>query len=406
MNGTDYYYPAAALGIAFAAKVPALRHGWRNPLVRSVCALILMAGAGFFFAAPPTITVVNRVIGIPNVSAPLVYAILCAFSCASLILLVNWRGGPRERIRRTVRVWIAGYGVVIAALFVLFALGDAPDERLRDLDTYYATTPYIREMILVYLAGHTVAAVMVTALCWRWSRKVTRWLRAGLVILVVGFLLNLGFGIAKFVAVIARWTGNNLDDWSTSIAPPVASAGALLTTVGFLLPLMAPRMSETWHAWRAYRWLGPLWRELRAASSGSTVPLRLSRWSSLDLRVTHREAAIYDMLLVLAPYFDTTARLRAYDAALERGKSAEDAEVIAVAAMVAATLHASLRREPHPYETASDSSLSDLDAPLPGLSAAMGSGRRHLARVSRAFATSPVVAAARRQAASPEGLSV
>jgi hypothetical protein len=136
------------------------------------------------------------------------------------------------------------------------------------------------------------------------------------------------------------------------------------------------------------------------------VPLRLSRWSSLDLRVTHREAAIYDMLLVLAPYFDTTARVRAYDAALERGKSAEDAEVIAVAAMVAATVHAGLRREPHPKETASDASLPDLDASLPGLSAAIGSGRRHLARVSRAFATSPVVAAARRQAAGPEGLSV
>ncbi len=41
---------------------------------------------------------------------------------------------------------------MIVALWVLFLPADAPAERLRDLDTYYATTPFMREEILLYLA--------------------------------------------------------------------------------------------------------------------------------------------------------------------------------------------------------------------------------------------------------------
>lgn len=59
--------------------------------------------------------------------------------------------------RRLSRRWITGYGVVSVALVGLYLLGDCREERLRDLDTYYATTPFIREMIVLYLAALTVA---------------------------------------------------------------------------------------------------------------------------------------------------------------------------------------------------------------------------------------------------------
>ncbi|MFC6982886.1 hypothetical protein [Streptomyces cirratus] len=50
--------------------MPALRADWRDPLLRSVCALLMLAGAVFTFAAPPTIAAVNRWTGVPNFSAP------------------------------------------------------------------------------------------------------------------------------------------------------------------------------------------------------------------------------------------------------------------------------------------------------------------------------------------------
>src|SRR4029078_4307886 len=105
MRDSDYYLPALALGIAFVAKLPALRRGWRNPLVRSVCFLVFAAGICFFFAAPPTIKAVNDLTGVPNFSGPLVYCIMSAFSCACLVLIVNWRGGPPELVRRSSRRW-------------------------------------------------------------------------------------------------------------------------------------------------------------------------------------------------------------------------------------------------------------------------------------------------------------
>src|SRR5262249_43479005 len=190
MDGSSYYIPAAAMGVALAVKAPALSRSWRDPLLRSVCALIALAGLVFCFAAPPTIAKVNEFTGITNVSAPLVYCLMSAFSASCLVLVVNWRGGPPEETRRTSRRIIAGYGVVVAALITLFVLGRAPVQRLVDFDTYYARTPYISGMIVLYLAALTVAGVSMNIMCGHWALQVRGWLRAGLLIIVAGYLFN------------------------------------------------------------------------------------------------------------------------------------------------------------------------------------------------------------------------
>jgi len=76
MDGSSYYIPAAAMAFAFAFKTPALIRSWRDPLLRSVCALLALTALVFLFAAPPTIAQVNNLTGITNVSAPLVYCLL------------------------------------------------------------------------------------------------------------------------------------------------------------------------------------------------------------------------------------------------------------------------------------------------------------------------------------------
>ncbi|AVZ71295.1 hypothetical protein SLUN_02685 [Streptomyces lunaelactis] len=393
MRNSDYYFPAVALGIAFVAKLPALRRGWRSPLVRSVCFLVFAAAICFFFAAPPTIEAVNDLTGIPNFSGPLVYCVMCAFSCACLVLIVNWRGGPDETVRRSSRRWIAGYTAAIIALPVFFALGDAPVERLRDLDTYYATTPFIREMIVTYLVAHMVSAVVTTALCVRWARAVGDWLRVGLVVLVIGFVLNLLFGLAKLTAVVARWTGRDWDALSTTLAPPIVAAGGLIVTVGFLLPLLGPQISDVCHAWITYLRLGPLWRQLRA-TPGDHAPLpQIPWWAAPDMRLTVRETVIHDELLKLQPHLDDCVRQRAHDAAIDSHASPQDAEVVGAAAMVVAAVEASTRTpEPDPQAE------SRVPAGAVALTAALGPGRGRLVQLSRAL-HSPFVAAARKEAA-------
>ncbi|MFC6987415.1 MAB_1171c family putative transporter [Streptomyces cirratus] len=299
-------------------------------------------GRGFVFAAPPSVERVNRLTGVPNVSALIVYCFLSCLSCASMVLLLHWRGGPEAAVRRQTRMWIAATAGVISTFCVLFALSDIPAERPRDLDTFYATTPFIGEMILLYLTAHAATATVVMTKCWRWSAELRAvkagWTRWGLLTLVTAFGLGLSFALLKFAAVGARWAGTDaLDVLSTEIAPPLAGMGALITTVGFLIPVVGPRLESMWDAWRAYRLMEPLWRALEPWV-GDGAPMRIARTSSLEMRATLRATEIADRLLNLAPHLDATHRAAAERYATARGLELEAALIVAEAATIRAAL--------------------------------------------------------------------
>ncbi|MGW1894863.1 MAB_1171c family putative transporter [Streptomyces sp. NPDC002004] len=390
-GGLSLYVPASVLFGAFVFKMPGMLRARHDPLLRSVCLLLLMGSAVFCFAAPPTIAAVNRWTGVPNFSAPLTYCVLSVFSASCILLIVNWRGGPADWTRRASLWFIGAYSVVTVLLIVLFALGDAPVERLRDLDTYYANTPFIREMIVLYLLAHTVAGTVMAVLCRRWSLEVHGWLRAGVVLIVIGYVLDLGFDTAKFAAVVARWTGHNWDTLSTDAAPPLASLAAMIVAVGFITPLTGQRLTETWRNWASYHRLGALWDTLRRAAPrpGASVPIPW--WSAPSLRLTQREADIHDALLALEPYLDPAVRESAWAAALAAGVPTSEARALAEAAAITAAI----------TTRAADSSGEVLVA-----AEARDTGRpplqRDLVRISRALRQSPVAHALRRGAARPE----
>ncbi|RCH69026.1 hypothetical protein DT019_10385 [Streptomyces sp. SDr-06] len=391
MQGPSYYVPAAAMAAALAFKVPSLVRAWRDPLMRAVCALLAMAGLVFFFAAPPTIAKVNELTGITNFSAPLVYALLSGFSASCLVLIVNWRGGPAEQTRRVSRRWIAGYSVHMVLLVALFLLGDAPVERLRDLDTYYAKTPYIREMIVLYLMGVTVAGVTMNYLCWRWALQVHGWLRIGLLIIMLGYTFNTLYAGAKFAAVFARWAGGDWDWLSTDLAPILASVGAQVSAVGFCLPLVCQRLADSWHSWGVYRQLGPLWRELNTVAPGHARSARLLWWSSAELSLTRRESDIHDGLLALHPYFDRAEHARAHAAAVAKGSDPERAQAVADAAMLTAAVRARI----------ADPEGKILDS-FGTAEPTTAEGPRDLVRISAVLREASVAAAAPGHAALPE----
>lgn len=397
MDGSSYYLPAVVMAAALLVKAPALWRSWRDPLLRSVCTLMALTGLVFLFAAPPTIAEVNAIVGIANISAPLVYCLLSAFSAACLVLIVNWRGGPAESTRRVTRRWILGYGAVIVALLVLFLLGDAPVERLRDFDTYYADEPFIREMIVLYLGALAVAGVAMNVMCGRWALQVQGRLRAGLLIIVGGHLFNLAYLTAKFIAVIARWNGANLDYLSSDSAPALASVGAQISAVGFCFPPACRRVGDTWSTWSTYRRLGPLWRELRPVSPHAGRAMRISWWSPAELQVTQRESDIHDGMLSLYPYFDAGLRADAYHAALATGCDPAEAQAEADAAMVTAAVGA--RTADPQGRVVNSAEAADASALSPPAAASYASrsteGPRDLVRMSLALRRSPVVAAAR-----------
>ena len=381
MNASRYYIPVLALWAGLGVKLPDLIRTWRDPLIRSVCWVIFLGGAGFLFAAPPTVAAVNRASGIPNLAAPLGYVIVSAYSAACLLLTLHWRGGPADHVRRLARRWQIGYTVLVTVIIVLFVAGDAPVERRTDFDTYYATTPWIGQMIALYLLGHMTAAVATTALCRRWALEVRGWLRAGLWLLVAGWLLNLSFSTLKLTAVAARWTGRDWDVLSTSLAPGMVSLAAPLATVGFTVPLLGPRLGALWRTVVTWRRLGPLWRELGDASGGSPLAAPIPWYASYAVRLNRREAGIQDGRNLLRPYLDDRVRSRARTAARSEGHGDEEASRIGLAAMIAAAVRA--RPDGRPVEPA-----------VPDHSAGL-MARATLVGVAHALRTSPIVAAAR-----------
>ncbi|MFF3013665.1 MAB_1171c family putative transporter [Streptomyces sp. NPDC057939] len=302
MTNLYYYVLAALLAFAFALRMPGLLEHRRDPFVRAVSLLLPLASAVFFFAAPPTISWVNELTGTANFSAPVVYGLVTALSAALVNLMITWRGGPEQQQRAATRWCFGVYAAVIAALFTLFALGETPEERLLDFDTHYAKTPYIREMIVLYIAGHALSTVTLAVLCWRWSREVPGLLRIGLVVIVAGSFLSLIWDACKLLAVTARWTGHDWDTISTTVAPTAASLATLTQAIGLLLPSVGQSLTGRWHRWSQYRRLRPLWLTMRAVTPYGAVGIPW--WSPLSIRHLRRTILIRDGLRLLGATLD------------------------------------------------------------------------------------------------------
>ncbi|WP_369222552.1 MAB_1171c family putative transporter [Streptomyces sp. R39] len=332
----SFWLPGLVLTAALVIKLPSILKLWRDPLLRAVGGLLLFACAVFAFAAPPTIAWTNRVTGVPNIAAPLVYSLITALSASWLLLVVHWRNGHtdrREQTRRATRWVVSVYAAVVVALWVLFALADVPVEQVRNLDTYYASTPFMREEILLYLLAHTVACAITTRLVWNWIRTdgLDAWLRWGLRFLGIGYATNLLFSAAKFTAVAARWTGHDLDWLNTNIAPSAACIAATFVATGFIVPHAGQYFHDRWLLRRRHRSLKPLARLLRTVAGGRE-PLALR--ATAEMRLIRRETYIRDALLPLSRFLDENLRGRAHDAALALGHEPGRAQALAAAVTV------------------------------------------------------------------------
>ncbi|GAA3258532.1 DUF6545 domain-containing protein [Streptomyces lavendulae] len=340
MNSDKYYIPylipAAILTLAFAIRLPVMMRFWRiDPNVRSVGGLLLLASAVFYCGRPKTLGAMNRATGVANIAAPVLYTLLTLFCASCLVMIIHWRGGDPRRVRRT--SWTIGivYSAVVAGLWITFAFADAPVERLRDLDTYYANTPWMREHILLYLGAHTIACAITSVVTWSWLRQVSGWLRAGLVLLVIGFILNLCYDTVKLIAVFARWSGHDLDWLSTYVAPPIAAVCALFIAVGFILPHAGEALQRIGTDYYHFRCLVPFVKELEPLDTGS---LRLPRRSPISRRLVQRRTQISDGLLRLQPYMEPAVRERALAEALARREAPAQAAATADAVAVVAAL--------------------------------------------------------------------
>ncbi|MFD5425429.1 MAB_1171c family putative transporter [Streptomyces sp. NPDC127084] len=361
-EGTDYYLAAAVLGTALLVKAPGLLRRWRSPTVRAVNALLFLPCAGFVLSAPPTVADVNRLSGISNLSALLVHCIMTAYACASLVLLDYWRGESEDlaRTRRRVRVWQIGCCVVIAVLVGLFALGDVPVERPRDFDTYYAATPFISQMLVLYLLAYIAAGLATAVVCWDWildvrektshrSRtSVDSCLRVGLTVLVIAGLANVVFGSFKVAAIAARWAGRDWDALNESL-PPFISASGMMIGVGLLVPAYGPALIDrVWQPLIGITALRPLWRLVSSPENtrNDSIFLPPPWYAGPEQVLLYRMTTIHDWMRELSPHCADDIREQVYRRARESGTPRREAAAAGLAAMFTAASDARAREAP------------------------------------------------------------
>ncbi|MFI0141832.1 MAB_1171c family putative transporter [Streptomyces luteogriseus] len=333
-SSLGFYVYGVMLLLVCTMKIPALVRRRHDTLLRAACLLLLAAGCLMIFAAPESIARLNRLTEASNLASPVVYITTTAFSGASLLLIVNWRPASPEQTRRVSRLCVTAYGLVIIAIAVLFWAGSTPVEQPTLFDAYYATTPYIREMIVIYLAAQGVAMMAASTLCWRWSREVHGSLRAGLRILAPAYLIIVCYDVLRLIAVTARWTGHNLDFLVDKVSPQLAAPACVLGALGFVVPLVGPRIAETARAVRQLWQLTPLWRALQDTPTPGAIRAPLPWWRTPPaVLLTGRKTALYDAILALAPYCDPAVREAAYRTAL-RNEDESQAAVTADAAMI------------------------------------------------------------------------
>ncbi|MFF3710958.1 MAB_1171c family putative transporter [Streptomyces phaeochromogenes] len=304
-----FYIPGVILLITAVFKLSAMRGSWRDPLMAASGSVLLIGALVCMLSAPPTISVVNSLTGIENFSAPLVYSGMSALSACYLVLMIAWRGGEPEKVGRAARLVVGCYALVIVGIVALFGLADVPVERTRDLDTYYANTPHMREMILLYLVSHTVATVTLAGMCLSWLREVHGLTRRGLTLIAVGVMFDLSYQIVKYAAIAARWNGRDWDFLSTSVSPPLVAIAGVTVAAGFALPRIGPSIAANLRAWRRHRLLHPLWAEMRDLR---VLASETHWWDPPVVRLAQQEITILDGVLVCSPYLDNDVRKAAY----------------------------------------------------------------------------------------------
>lgn len=385
-RSVTYWMFAALAAIVFVIRLPRLRRHRRQPMQWIIAGTMFLGAAAFFSAAPVAIAYINRVSGIPNLAAVIVYCLIVLLSGSLQTLIVFWRDPP-ERAWRQTRWWALAYVTVAATVIVLFIPGEAPVERTVDFDTYYARTPYIAEMILCYLLSYTTATLALARLCWRWSSVVGRpWLRRGLRSIVSYAIFGAGFSVTKLIAVAARWLHHDLDFLSSVVAPRLSGVGELLLAVGLFMPVYGQWIT-TVQGWitrrRTYRRLYPLWNAMQQATPQIALPIQLPWWEQ-ELKLARRLTEIRDGRLALRAHFDPRVTQTANRLATQAGLSDTDQYAVIEAARLKAAIRAKALDLRYPITDGADR-VGD-----PGAGDAVGE-LAWLLSVTRAFVSSPLV---------------
>lgn len=334
--------------LAIAAFIWRLNLAIRNPhhpARWAVAVAIACAAIGFEAAVPLTYQWIGNISGIPNFATLIVYSAITTAVLANIVwttyLVAPDSPTSTTLISRPYRAMAVNLTVVTAMAILFFAAPVHDRSHPTDFDYHYATNGLVDAFLAVYLCAYTFGLLRLIALCIHWIPRVHAqiWLRRGLILLVVGSTIAIGYSSGKTIAITAAWAGVSMPALNITIAPAFASLGAAIMLIGFLCPSLIPQTSRTvTHLWAFYR-LRPLWTNLRAVLPEPTQPTPPMR-QSIRARLYRRVVEIHDALLILQPHLWSETTTRAEQLATTLHIPNNKRSTVIEAARIAAALHA------------------------------------------------------------------
>jgi hypothetical protein len=354
-----------------------------DPLRRSMCACVaalLAATAAQLFAAA-----IDGHTGIGHLADVISDACAMIAAHAGRLCLIYVSHPAHEARLRTRRHYLAMM-LALAAVVVLFFLFPPPAEPSR-----WHRTDAVYLYVYILFVGITLASVFW--LITRYARLAYRGsLRVGLRLIAAGAACGLAFVAVQAVMLVGDELGAALGRWDDRVAMPLELATESLVVIGAAVPAWGAQLGGAVR-WvrdrRSCRLLHPLWLAMRQANP----ELTLAAPDGTDRRWWRRDAGfvlyrhvieIRDGQLALRPYIDPGVAETAIALARRAGLPDEEVQIAAEAAAVAAGIAAKKqgRRRSGPPVPGAVAGGSDLSTEIAWLT-----------KVSRAFATSPVITA-------------
>jgi hypothetical protein len=326
-----------------------------------------------------------------------VSTMVAAFAILALLITVSMPlAEARPRIRRRLLALAGCTGGMITA----FAVASPLPETLGDFGGLYASRPELAGYIVLFLAFFGTALTELLVLAWRYTRLARGhgWLRAGLLLMGAGSLPGLAYVAEKAVYVFTQVAHlpppfTSAQGCSTLLTPPQCAFSVtlpittvFLTATGATLPVWGPALAwpfRCYRNWRAVQALGPLWEDIYQAFPGIALPEPgdSARWD-LALRLYRRVIEIDDGRLLLRPYMSEAVTAAATVTATQRGLRGDELRAAVEAAEITAALRAYRGGSSAPAPLAEHATPDRVDVLREAA---------WLAKVARAYATSPVV---------------
>lgn len=380
--------PAALLWLAVASRARTLNQGHAQ---RALCVSLAACAVAATLEVSLVAAALHGLTGVANLGQ-LVKHLAALVAAGATREVVRGFALPPARAVKGAHRRVAAFGAGSAAMVLLFALAPIHEEEVHDLTARSATEPAMLAYWAVFLIFLGSGLVSMGRLA-HWYRRHAKPspLRSVLVLVELGSVAGLLYILHKVTYFGARalGVGGGVFINSTSaVSSGLFAACVILIVAGVnWLTISEHRAVRGLAAYRAYRELQPLWRDVTAAAPDVKLPPAPRQGEE---HLYDRIIEIRDGVLALRPYITAQMPAEARRVARELGVSPSKREAATEAAVLEMARRAKARGDRAPSPPLSDpGGATDLDGEVRAL-VQIARARRLGTRIADRIEATPV----------------